>query len=56
MPFNNVALSLNDTIRPDSRPKRPKNVVGDPTDPKGTLRLNLGVGIGDRPLRTPDLP
>jgi len=32
-------------------PKKPRNVVGDPTDPKGTLRLNLqpetGTGDGD---------
>ena len=31
-------------------PKKPDNVVGDPTDPNGTLRPNLcpEIGTGDR--------
>ena len=41
-------------------PKKPKNVVGDPTDPNGTLRPNLqpeiGTGDGDHyePLICPE--
>src|SRR5207248_2015898 len=40
---NNEAFPYYYTIRTDSMPT---NVVGDPTDPKGTLRLNLHLEIG----------